>query len=56
MVEGGSRVEKTLELAVPFGSPASFDGKYKHIDVAYYLVTEVRILRAVHYLDFIFFV
>ncbi len=41
MVEGGAKVEKLIEMVVPFRYPVTFTGKYQHIDVVYYLVTEV---------------
>ncbi len=31
-----------VAMVVPFGYPVTFDGRYKHIDLQYYLVTEVK--------------
>ncbi len=52
LVDNGVKVQKLVELVVPFGYPVSFVGKYNHIDLVYYLLIEVRTcVRTVHICD-----
>ncbi len=46
VIEGGAKAERTIEMVVPFSYPVTFTGKFQHIDVVYFILTEVSIKKA----------